>query len=337
MATAGRVLILPRGNYDENAMYEMLDVVSYNGSSWLAKKTSQGMIPCEENSEYWQNMVDIKVADNLTTKEKGMLLDASQGNVLDERISTEVTALLGKINTNKEATDAELKEVDRRLDEAESISKGRNPGVTFETYEEMVYAIDEMDENELKVGQNIYIADVGIPDLWIYSVEESKADFIYVSDEDIVSELEINTTFQVGYYKIAQLETQKVNLSEYAKQEDVEEIENQISEQNKKIDDIINGLGKMVESESGTFTYTAQPTYTQNITFARPFLSVPTVQATVLSGTYGGNTAPPSTLSATVLSVTQSGCVIRVIQTQTGSAVTGTVSWTAEAPILQIQ
>ena len=59
MATAGRILIMPKGAYDKNATYEMLDLVSYNGTSWLAKKTVTGIAPSEANSEYWHNMVNI--------------------------------------------------------------------------------------------------------------------------------------------------------------------------------------------------------------------------------------------------------------------------------------
>ena len=59
MASAGRILIMPKGNYNSSTTYEMLDLVNYNGKSWLAKKTSVGIEPSDTNSEYWQNMFDI--------------------------------------------------------------------------------------------------------------------------------------------------------------------------------------------------------------------------------------------------------------------------------------
>ena len=59
MTSAGRILIMPKGNYDESVTYEMLDLVNHNGKSWLAKKTSIGIEPSEANSEYWQNMFNI--------------------------------------------------------------------------------------------------------------------------------------------------------------------------------------------------------------------------------------------------------------------------------------
>ena len=59
MASAGRILIMPKGNWDENTEYEMLDLVNHNGKSWLAKKDSIKIEPSADNEEYWQDMFDI--------------------------------------------------------------------------------------------------------------------------------------------------------------------------------------------------------------------------------------------------------------------------------------
>lgn len=56
MASAGRILILPKGNYDPSVTYEMLDLVKHNGRSWLAKKNAIGIEPSDANSEYWMDM-----------------------------------------------------------------------------------------------------------------------------------------------------------------------------------------------------------------------------------------------------------------------------------------
>ncbi len=58
MTTAGRILIIPKGDYDSTVTYEGLDLVRHNGTSWLAKKESTGIEPTIENAEYWQNMFD---------------------------------------------------------------------------------------------------------------------------------------------------------------------------------------------------------------------------------------------------------------------------------------
>ena len=59
MTTAGRILIMPKGDYDSTRTYEMLDLVKHGGTSWLAKKeVPSGIVPSNENAEYWQNMFD---------------------------------------------------------------------------------------------------------------------------------------------------------------------------------------------------------------------------------------------------------------------------------------
>lgn len=96
---------------------------------------------------------------------------------------------------------------------ARNIAKGRNQAVAYSNYAEMVETLNAMEKDEFKVGQNIYIGTVGVPDLWVYSVEPIVHNFTYESDEGIVEMLNNNVTIQCGYYKLAMLEGQKVDLT----------------------------------------------------------------------------------------------------------------------------
>ena len=60
MASAGRILIMPKGNYNTETEYEMLDLVFHNGKSWVAKKTVQGIEPSEAemSADYWMKMCE---------------------------------------------------------------------------------------------------------------------------------------------------------------------------------------------------------------------------------------------------------------------------------------
>lgn len=89
MASAGRILIIPRGEYDANETYEMLDLVNHNGFSWIAKKTVNGVEPIE--GEYWHPFFKVSIANNLTTTEEGKVLDARQGKVLNDKIAHKPT------------------------------------------------------------------------------------------------------------------------------------------------------------------------------------------------------------------------------------------------------
>lgn len=98
---------------------------------------------------------------------------------------------------------------------ARNIAKGRNQALSYSDYATMIETLNAMDKEEFKVGQNIYIGTVGVPDLWVYSVEPIIHNFVYESDEVVESLLENNVTIQVGYYKLAMLEGQKIDLTTY--------------------------------------------------------------------------------------------------------------------------
>ena len=102
MANAGRILIMPKGDYDASVTYEMLDLVFHNGTSWVAKKTVVNIEPSIDNNIYWQAMFniedilpDIEMANNLTTVEAGKALDAMQGKILNDKISNKAVYYQG--------------------------------------------------------------------------------------------------------------------------------------------------------------------------------------------------------------------------------------------------
>lgn len=51
MAIAGKVAILPKGEWDSAVTYEKLDAVSYDNALYIAKKPSVGQVPAD--GEYW--------------------------------------------------------------------------------------------------------------------------------------------------------------------------------------------------------------------------------------------------------------------------------------------
>ena len=54
---------MPKGPYDASVTYEMLDMVSHDGATWLAKRTSVGIAPSDSVSDYWFKMVGVSAAD----------------------------------------------------------------------------------------------------------------------------------------------------------------------------------------------------------------------------------------------------------------------------------
>lgn len=55
MVNAGRILIMPRGDWNALTTYDMLDLVGYNGVAYIARQTNVGQNPSTDTSQtYWQ-------------------------------------------------------------------------------------------------------------------------------------------------------------------------------------------------------------------------------------------------------------------------------------------
>ena len=52
--SAGRVLLIPKGDWNAETTYTGLDWVRHNGAAWVCKNTCTNIEPTEENSDNWQ-------------------------------------------------------------------------------------------------------------------------------------------------------------------------------------------------------------------------------------------------------------------------------------------
>ena len=134
--------------------------------------------------------------------------------ITDTALSTEstnpvqnkvVTEAINEINDNINGVTDSIADVDAKATEATNIAKGRNQAHVFATTADMEAWLSNADNIGLfGKSDNIYIVELEVPDWWIAEVlEEADPDTGY-------------------YYKINQLETQKVDLTNYiAKSDDV--------------------------------------------------------------------------------------------------------------------
>ena len=77
MASAGRILIMPKGEWDAGREYEMLDLVGCDNHAWICKKPCVGIKPTAENKEYWHDLFGMPlnlISDDLIIKDYGVLL-----------------------------------------------------------------------------------------------------------------------------------------------------------------------------------------------------------------------------------------------------------------------
>lgn len=96
MAVAGRVAIVPKGDYDVSAVYKKLDLVRYNHNAYVAKKPSTGIEPTDE--EYWMLMIENVGATDLTELKEKM------EGILDGTLSVENSNNLGNQSPSYYAT-----------------------------------------------------------------------------------------------------------------------------------------------------------------------------------------------------------------------------------------
>ncbi len=52
----GKIMMVPKGTYSASAAYEFLDIVFYNGASYICKQTTTGNLPT--NNTYWQILAE---------------------------------------------------------------------------------------------------------------------------------------------------------------------------------------------------------------------------------------------------------------------------------------
>lgn len=80
-AIAGRVLLIPKGAYISSTTYHMLDVVSYNGNSYVAKQTTTGNTPSADN-EYWMILASGSAVASISDIGDVLITDLANGQVL---------------------------------------------------------------------------------------------------------------------------------------------------------------------------------------------------------------------------------------------------------------
>lgn len=90
------------------------------------------------------------------------------------------------------------------IETVSNIAKGRNQAHVFNTTANMQDWLSSVDNKEIfSKGDNIYIVEIDVPDWWI---------------AEVLTEADTETGY---YYKISQLETQKVDLTNYLAKSDV--------------------------------------------------------------------------------------------------------------------
>lgn len=147
------------------------------------------------------------------------------GKEIDNRLTGYSTTedVNGLVNPISEKVSA----IEKELDTVDSIAKGANQAISFKNYEKFIEHFNyhmgnpEFDGLRYNIGQNIMIETVDVPDLWISQNSLDYNPYTYTTNEALVEELKANGSVHIGWYAFSQLETQKVDLTEYPTTEEM--------------------------------------------------------------------------------------------------------------------
>ena len=148
----------------------------------------------------------------------------------------------GNVITSTYATKTELQEG----------LAGKSQSKTYNNYQAFVTAIGLLSKSELKVGDNIYIKKLDVPDMWVTAVNASSVSYNYTTDQAIINALDTTDGLTVGYFSFSKLETEKVDLSTYQTKTD-----NSLTTADKTVVGAINEVKNTADSAASKATTNA--------------------------------------------------------------------------------
>lgn len=182
----------------EQAPAEKTVVGAINELGGLVKTAQSSADTAQQTAETAQT-----TADNATTLANNAVATANSAVATANEAKT--TAETAENNANSAVDTANA--ANATADEAKAIAQGGQRAIGFATLQAAITALNGYSNTQLKVGDNVYIVETGVPDLWVAAVEQNSVAYNYTTNDAFNDDLVENTLVQVGYYKFAYLES----------------------------------------------------------------------------------------------------------------------------------
>lgn len=182
----------------EQAPAEKTVVGAINELGGLVKTAQSSADTAQQTAETAQT-----TADNATTLANNAV--ATANNAVATANEAKTTAQTAETNANSAVDTANA--ANATAGEAKAIAQGSQRAIGFATLQAAITALNGYSNTQLKVGDNVYIVETGVPDLWVAAVEQNSVAYNYTTNDAFNDDLVENTLVQVGYYKFAYLES----------------------------------------------------------------------------------------------------------------------------------
>lgn len=230
-------LEIDTGNYkigDGTTAYDLLPLYSNITNS---QKNSLDILITMLNEEKFGKVDDVQV-NNVSVLGEDKIAKIVIGDLV---IGEEKESFTGNITLHKVAKTgkyADLEGKPNTVDNLESTSITDNlsanqgrvlkemlqaipSGEAYSDIQTLVNSLNSLEKGKKNIGSNLYIQTMKVPDFWIYGVLDNSVAYTYTTDDAFINEIDTNGFVQVGYYQVAMLETEKVDLTNYYTQDQV--------------------------------------------------------------------------------------------------------------------
>ena len=221
------VIILDGFNIEHNDYYsQVIEALNENGQALIVLKNNSAYYLIKkyivnESEEviylFAESILNITNNDNTIREYIVVSLYSNLNNNKIEAVNEKVyhaTKVENLITTKINAFNAQITTyINQHINNVINIAEGKTEAKVYEDYQLMVNQLNGEDVADSKVGDPFYIVKLKVPDLWVARVNDFKTEYTYIDDLVIVNELLTKEYIDIGWYRLAPLETQKVDLS----------------------------------------------------------------------------------------------------------------------------
>lgn len=191
---------------DENYKFPLSDVNGDVDKAYVDEQDGLRML----TSEYVGTGAT-KTVKNATTADTASYAN-NAGGAINDGSGRNISSTYQTLTDNNLQTVS--KTVVGSINEVNDVAKGAQKAISKTNYSTLVTYLKSLPSDGLTIGQTIYIETLNVPDVWIFSKSVTFNDYIYVSDNQFITDVIDNNTI-VGYFGLSKLETGKINLTDY--------------------------------------------------------------------------------------------------------------------------